>query len=341
MSNPAKAIAKQFKDRSPTTLLTLGIIVSFLDFMALYLAAARDGVLHIDGGIGLLQNYGLFSTLLGNAISLYVAKKFYEGVCQIESSKAVANIAPIKAPLSTLGDMIGIRQKYRLKIYPLIVAGLFYWVSNVAFHVLGNPEVRWGHKVFDSLDHPLTFVASRIHNLYTFLFIMPVVVYVLICSTIQLTRAIAAASREGALKYDLLNPDRRGGYGFVDKVTIAFNLTVGLIYIQFSLHVLTFARIATEHVIGCVILMLLLIGGNRMFLGQIYATIRTLRIKSLNTIKDKVYKDDTLSFEILKYCYERRIRTSSIVNFAVKSVAFLTPAIVKYWPDITRVLGRV
>ena len=40
---------------------------------------------------------------------------------------------------------------------------------------------------------------------------------------------------------------------------------------------------------------------------QIAQGIKTLRFESLDRVKDKVYKNDQLSFEILKYCYERRI----------------------------------
>jgi len=337
--NPARAFAKQFVCRSATTLLAFGIAISLVDFAALYLAAVREGVLHVPAGIGLLNNYGLFSTLLGNAISLYVAKKYYDAVCAIESSKAIIATAPIKAPLTTLGEMIKMQQKYQFKIYPLVTLGALYWASNVAFHIFGNPEVKWGHKVFDSLDHPLTFSANRIHSFYTFVIIMPLVGYVLICSSIQLRRAIAIASEKGALAYDLLNPDQRGGFGFVDRVHVAFNAVIAFIYIQFTMHIGTFERMNSEHVIGFIILTVLLIGGNRMFLGDIYAKIKGLRLESLNRMKDKVYEDDKLSFEILKYCYERRISASSIVNFVIKASALIT-GIVKLWPDIARIFSR-
>lgn len=339
MMNPARALANEFLRRSPTILLAFGVAVSLIDFAALYLAAAREGVLHVSEGIGLLNNYGLFSTILGNAISLFVAKKYYEGVCAIESSKAVVNTAPIRASLATLGDMIKMRGKYKLRIYPLVTLGALYWASNVAFHVLGNPVVRWGHKVFDSPDHPLTFFASRIHNFYTFVVIMPLVGYVLICSSIQLRRAIGIAAEKHSLVYDLLNPDQRGGFGFVDKVHVTFNVILALIYLQFTMHIGTFERMNSEHVIGYIILTTLLIGGNRMFLGDIYTKIKRLRLESLNRMKDKVYHDDKLSFEILKYCYERRISAASIVNFVIKAGALIA-SIVKLWPDLARVFSR-
>ena len=340
MWNPARALAEQFVRRSPTTLLVFGVAVSLVDLAALYAAAAREGVLHVSEGIGLLNNYGLFSTILGNAISLYVAKKYYEGVCSIETSQALVNTASIKPSLTTLADMIKMQRKYQLMIYPLVGLGSLIWASNFAYQVFGDPVVRWGHRVFDSPDHPLTFSASRAHNFYTFLVIMPLVGYVVTCSSIQLRRAIATAWSKGKLKYDLLNPDQRGGFGFVDRAHIAFNVVLALIYIQITMHIETFARMNTEHVIGYIVLTVLLVGGNRIFLGDINTKIKTLKLESLNKVKDKVYEDDNLSFEILKYCYERGISASSIVNFAVKAGAILVPGIVKFWPVISKAFIR-
>src|SRR6266566_2355358 len=113
MLNPARALAKQFVRRSPTTLLGIGIALSLVDFLAIYAAAARDGVLHISQGIGLLNHYGLLSTVIGNAISLYAAKKYYDGVFSIRTSKAVTNNAVIEKSLEDLTPMIEMHGKYQ------------------------------------------------------------------------------------------------------------------------------------------------------------------------------------------------------------------------------------
>jgi hypothetical protein len=336
MVNPARGLAEQFVRRSPTTLLAAGIALSLVDFLALYAAAAKEGVLHVSQGIGLLNNYGLFSTIIGNTVFLYAAKKYYDSVCSIRTSNAVANTALIEKSLSRLTAMIKMHRKHQFLLYLLVTIGALFWLSNVGFHVIGNPEVRWGHKVFDSLDHPLTFLASRLHNLYTWLIVMPLVGHVVIYSSIQLRQAITIASRDGALTYDLLNPDKRGGFVFVDKAAIAFNVVVALVYIQVTMHVETFAKMNTEHLIAYIALTALLVETNRMFLGSIYGTIKTLRLESLNEVKNKVYMNDKMSFEILKYCYERRISASSILNFMINPGAIIVSGIVKIWPVIVK-----
>ena len=340
MANPVRTIAEQFVRRNPMTLLGFGVVVTLVDFGLLFLAADREGVLYINQGVGLLNNYGLFSTLVGNAVFPYLAKKYYDGVCSIKESKAVVDMMPVGESLSTLTDITKVEREYRFSIYLLLVIGALFWLANVSFHVIGNPQVKWGHNVFDTTDHPLTFWASRLHNLYTWLVILPFLAHVIIFSSIQLWRAMARASRAQVLVYDLLNPDRRGGFGFVDSAAVAFNVVVALVYLQVILHVGTF-KMNPEHIIIIVLLALVAVFINRMFMGGIYATIKKLRVEALNKVKDKVYKDDKMSFEILKYCYEQRMNVSAIVNFAINPGAVVVSGVVKLWPVISKTFSGV
>lgn len=341
MVNLVRVFAGQFVRRSPMTLLAFGVAASLTDFGLLYMAAAEEGVLRVDQGVGLLNNYGLLSTVVGNAVFFYLAKKYYDGVCAIRSSKAVVNTPSVEESLSTLGDMVRLEKEYQLSIYLLIIIGALFWLANVSFHLAGDPVAKWGHKVFDSTDHPLTFAASRLHNLYTWLVVLPFLTHVLVYSSAQLWRAIAKASREGVLTYDLLNPDLRGGFAFVDKAAIAFNVIVALAYVLVVLHVGTF-KTNPEHIIIIVLVTLAAIFINRMFFGSIYATIKKLRLDALNKVKEDVLKNDKLSFEVLKYCYERRVSVSAIVNFAINPGAIVVSSIIKlwqHWPDIAKALS--
>jgi len=327
MVNPARALAEQFVRRSPTTLLVLGVTISAIDFTALYAASAKEGVLHISQGVGLLNNYGLLSTIVGNPVLVYLAKKYYESVCSIRTSKAIVNREPIGKSLALLTDMIKLRQRYRFLIYLFMTMGGLFWLSNVGIHIAGNPEIRWGQKVFDSLDHPLTFFFSRFHNFYTWLVIMPFVGYVVTCSSLQLKRTIAIASRGGALTYDLLNPDRRGGFAFLRKAQFSFSVITGLLYIQILLNSFTFQKVGLERVITYIILTILVICINAGVFADIYAVAKKLRFESLDKIKENVYKNDKLSFEILKYCYERRINWYLVLGILIQAAGIIVTGI--------------
>ena len=340
MRNPVKVLAKEFLERPPATLLGLGIAISVLDALILYGAANKEGVLHVDQGVGLLKNYGLFSTIVGNAISFYAARKYYDSVCSIKTSKAITKSKFLGSSLAKLAEIIQLDGRSAFLFYGLVTLGAVCWLSNLGTHLFGNPEIRWGHKVFDSTDHPFSFLASRTHNFYTWLIVMPFVGQVIFFASFQLKKAMRVAISNGAASYDLLNPDQRGGFGFVDRTNIVFNVIVALIYIQITLHIETFSTLNTEHVIGYIVLTLFLIGINRMFLGGIYASIKDLRLEALDKMKEKAYKDDKQSFEILKYCYERRISTSSIVNFLINPGAIVISGAIKLWPMIVKVFNR-
>lgn len=329
MRNPVKALAEQFVRRSPTTLLGFGVVISFIDFSFLYVAAAKEGVLHINGGIGLLNNYALFSTIFGNAIFFYVARKYYDSVCSMRASNAVVKTAPIDEALSNLTSMIRMHEYYPVLVYLIMIIGAIVWLLNVKSHVLDNPEIVWAHKVFDSTDHPLSFVATRLHGLYMALIVMPFLIHVMIFTSVQLRRALVTAWYEGALKFDLLNPDQRGGFRFVDHANILLNVVAALVYLQITLHIQTFEIMRPEYVIGYLALTVFLIVLNRMFLGDIYVKIKALKIEALNDLKKSVYNDHELSFEILKYCYERRVSALTILSAAIKVGAIVIPNVLK------------
>jgi hypothetical protein len=324
-----QAIAEQFERRSSTTLLVFGIVVSFIDFSLLYVAAAKEDVLRVSGGIGLLNNYGLFSTILGNAIFFYVARKYYDAVCSMRASNAIVKPAPVDEALSSLRSMIRMHGNYHLWVYLIMIVGAIVWLLNVKAHILGNPEIKWAHRVFDSKDHPLSFIATRLHGLYMALIVMPFLGHVMISTSVQLRRALATAWYEGALTYDLLNPDQRGGFRFVDHANILSNIVAALLYLQITLHIRTFEIMNPEYIIGYVALTILLILMNRMFLGDIYAKIKVLRLESLNNLKRSVFNDDKLSFEILKYCYERRVSPFTIASAAIKTGAIVIPTVLR------------
>lgn len=323
--------ARQFTRCEPTTLLAIGVALSLFDFATLYLAASAESVLRIPKGVGLLQNLGLFSTLFGNAVSLYVARKYYDTAFSIRRSKAVIGSSGpgLERVLTVLADMVTMRGRYQFLLYGFVAIGITAWLSNVSGHIFDVPQVRWGHKVFDSTNHPLTFVASRLHNIYTWILIAPFLGHVVVFTSIQLKRAIAIASASSALSYDILNPDHRGGFGFVDKANVIFNVLTAMAYVEVTMHIETFARMHAEHVVAYVFLTVTLILVNHMFLGSIYATVRALRIESLNRLKESAYGQNRLSFDILKYCYERRLSAASLLSAAIKAAAIVLPAAIK------------
>lgn len=324
MVSPVRVVLNQFLCRSPMILLAVGSLVSGLDFLFLYVAAAKESVLHIPGGVGLLDNLGLLSTVIGNAFSLYVVRKYYDYVSAIRDSKAVVNPRVIEPALSRLKAMIRMHRRAVLVIIILVALGAFFWTSNLMSHY-ADPQIRWGQKLFfDTRDHRLSFVASRLHNLITWVFIGPFVLHVMIVTTFQLRRMIAAACRRKALKYDLLNPDQRGGFGFVENAHIAFNVVVALIYVIVTMHIVTFERMNPDHFALYLFLTLALVGTNWVFLGNIYEQIKALRFDSLNEFKGRFFANK-LDFEVLKYCMEQKVSAFSVETIAIKGAGLIIP----------------
>ena len=337
MRSPVRPAVDQFLRTAPLVLLLAGIGLALLDFAILYIAAEHEHVLRIPKGIGLLQDYGLISTVAGDAILIYLARRYYDAACSIRSSKALTDPSAIDEPLATLTSMIRMEGNYGFVMIALVTVGALFWMSNLAIHLFGDPVAHWHHKVFDSKDHLFSFFASRFHNIYTYVLVYPFTLHVLFFVSRQFRRMFSSAIRNRELRFDLLNPDHRGGFSFVYKSHAMFNLLVAILYVQLAMHVETFEHMNIEHYFTLAFATLLLIFGNRIFLGDVFGRINGLRVDALNERKDKAYDNDVLSFEILKYCYQRRVNRYSLMNIATKAVAIGVSVGPKVYPLVSKV----
>jgi hypothetical protein len=334
MLTPLKALAGAFVQSTPMTVLAAGIFITALQFVTFFGAARLEGVLLIKGGVGFLNNYGLFSTLIGNAVLPYLARAYYEYVSELAESKAIKDAEAVHDDLTRLRAMVLLQGRFRFVLYGLIFIGLVFWIANTSIHLLGNVQAHWGHKVFDSVDHPIDFYLNRLNNIYAWMIVLPFCGHMMIFCTFQLVRMITAAADHNAVAYDLLNPDRFGGFISVERAHVVLNFVIAIVYVQITLHIETFVRMNVEHALAYAAATIMLLFGNTIFLGGIYQQINKLRLNALNEQKERVYNSDPLSLEILKFYYEHRRARFSIVNFATKVVAIAVPAFVKAAPAL-------
>lgn len=319
MVDPLKGLARGYIRRSPQTWLIVTALIAVLQGLLFLYAGMRDGVLLIPGGIGLLQNYGLWANLAGNVAFAYFARKYYAEVVSISSADVIEKTDGIRSEISKLTSMACAEGRYRYLLYIFSFIGLSFWLSNTSLHVFGFSEIHWGHQVFDSPAHPWSFVLNRINNFYTWVVLLPVCGHVFITSSIGLHRTFQAAVADGVAQYDILNPDKSGGYLFVENARLYFNIVLAVLYLDVSMHTGTFRVIHFDHMVSYAAATLLLLFGNVMVFRRISEGIGTLKNTAANSRKQKAYANDPLSFEILKYLYELR-SPRVFVNFLVKAV---------------------
>jgi hypothetical protein len=332
MRDPLRLLAVRFLRSSSVALLALGFSVSLLQFVTFYAAAEHEGVLLIRGGVGFLNNFGLLATLAGNAVLFHLARLYYEHVSAFAESGAIKCAAVVEKGLSKMKEMVLLRGRFVFVAHGLALVGLIFWTANVGFHIFGDVQAHWGYKVFDSIDHPFGFYLNRLNNFYTWLIVLPICGQVMIFCTFQLVQTITAATDHDALKYDLLNPDGCGGFSSIQRAHVVLNVVIAIIYVQVTLHTETFARMNLDHILAYVVATLFLLFGNTIFLGGIRGRISKLKMKALNEQKDRVYRNDPLSLDVLRFFYEHQKDRFSFATFATKAIAVVVPAFVKAIP---------
>lgn len=337
MSNPVKVVLREFLKRDPQTVLFVTAIIAAADALLLFLAAKHDGVLLIDGGVGLLSNFGLFSTLAGNAIIPYLVKKYYDESHSIFDSKSIKNCGEVSIEFSRTQSMIGTNKSHKTVLYWCIFAGVAGWVSNVSFHVFGNAVDHWGVYVFDSTDHMASFIANRINNLYTWAILLPICGHTVIFTTISISKTMTKAIKTGEIKYDLLNSDRYGGFLFTERANLILNIIGSIVFIQVAAHTGTF-KLNPEHIISFIVSAVLLLFGNSLFFWPMFHEIKKLKNQAIDDFKMKTYEGSAISLEILRYYDSFESNKFSIMNLSSRSIALIASVAVKSTPAFVSVV---
>jgi hypothetical protein len=338
MGRSLKFIANEFLQRDPLVLLFVSVAISLMAGAILYFAAKSEGVLHINGGVGFLQNYGLLATLIGNAMLPYLARTYCDQVREISRSTVTTHGTAIHKEMRVLTCMLRLEGKYIYILYLLFMIGAMFWISNVSFHFFGYSKAHWGN-VFDSLQHLRSFSVNRLNNVYSWIIIFPFCGYVVLLSSIQLVRAISKAAKDDSIRYDLLNPDNSGGFAAVGRAHLTFNFLLAITYLQIVLYTTTFKTTNIEHIVAYFGLTLVFIFGNSIFMADANRQIKRLRIEALNVCKERAYSGDNLQFQILKYALEIKPKIFSLIDFATKAVVIAISFAIKFGPSLLSSYG--
>lgn len=338
MRNPHKLFLNEFLNRSAGILLAVSLSISLLEFIVLYFAAKSEGVLVIENGVGLLRNYAVFSALFGDAFLLFIIKKYSDVYLSIEKIKTIPKSDIIFSEFENYRKMIRLDTRHKFALYMFIFVGISAWISNVTFHVLGQAETHWGSLVFDSTDHRISFILNRVNNFYSWVIILPLCVYIALIASTQLYTTLNAILKNASAKYDLLNPDRCGGFSFVGTAHVFYNFAVAIVYVQITIHIDTFEGANIEHILSYIFVTIIFIFGNSFFIAKLYKDIENLKFVCLEQYKEQIYGNNELSFHIYKY-YHESFSTGAYTRKAISIINY-TKAITVILPLAVRIMDK-
>jgi len=331
MADPARAIARAFVRGEPLTWLLVASTISIIQVITFVATARAETVLSIDGGVGLLQNYGLGGNMVANAVLPYLARLYYANVMKAASAVSGGHEQDLEPEITTIRDATTGERNYVGTVYLFAFVGLAAWLTNVTFHVLGLAPQHWGHKVFDSPDHPLLFLLNRLNNLYTWVLITPLCAHVFLWPTLLLPRVFEAAIARGFARFELLHWDRAGGFIAAENAKTIFNVALAVIYLEVTLHTGTFRVAHLDHILVVASATAALLFGNLWAFNRLNKQLALLREREMETRRRRVYEDDSLSFQILKFAQEAR-PPRLVTTVALKAIPIASSFVLKVAP---------
>lgn len=335
-------ISKYFLQIKAEYLLVINVLIAFVEFIMMYLAAKKENVLFIDGGIGFLNNYGVMSVILGDALLIYMAKKHVDLLSSINKHSKCIDVKTYLSEKNKYYSILRLETFNGLWLVLFMFIGVGYSVSNISHHVFGTEGQHWNTIVYDSMHHHvLSFLANKICMIYSWILILPFSFYIIIESIFHLNRLLNAILKENIFKYELIHPDKNGGFSYVSRINFYCNMAISILYIQVTMHLITFAIPNSTYYLAYVTITILFLFGNTIFFGSFYKKVEELRLKSLNRYKEDINKNDRFSFEVYKFYHESFIQKTNLGNSdtlikLTKLVSILIPVIIKLSGKLTQ-----
>lgn len=335
MHRIAKYLANRFVESTPERILAAGVAIACIFGAAIFIAAWYENVIFIEEGIGFAENYGWFAALLGDAVLLFLAKKYFDVVQNSYQSLPFEAVRVESDQKSRIHAIAGLDDGKNRAFYFMAFIGFCFVVSNVSLQLLGETEKHWRGDVFDSPLHPATSVLNKLFLLYSWGVLVPFCAYISIFTSLYISHLAKIISETKDIKYDLLNPDRAGGFSEILAPRIYLNIGASILYLQITLYTIVFQGANIEHYVGYFFVTLLLIFGNFFIFWKIDQAVEMKRIEAISATKEDAYKGDALKLDIFKYYMETfgkrtlQMRLTRII-VSVKSVAIIIPPIIKF-----------
>ena len=128
------------------------------------------------------------ANLVANAILPCLVKIYHHKVMKIFEAGTVERQKNVVKEFNKQVSILLLKGRYISIYYIYLTFALIGWGYNLGHHVFSDPAVHWGSEVFDSVDHPVSFIANRWHGFYTLFIIFPLLLHSFIFSTMTLKK---------------------------------------------------------------------------------------------------------------------------------------------------------
>jgi hypothetical protein len=239
-----------------------------LPVLVLFILSWREKTLVLPGdGVGLLEHVGFLSFFTIHICVVILLRRTIGKCAKVLDGLATSIDYTHPQAESTVTALCQALQRVRKrsmgrKISPLQAVAIFIGLLFVGanFYNTTRPLAYYHHDVWDSLSHPVGYIAAKFYLLFAWGLVLPTVLSGLLyysCFISRLYSVIRNSGDGGTLRISLLYPDGAGGQGFVHEAAVAI-LCNGLPLFLFTISLALLFGAISSNVLGTAGLLLLL-----------------------------------------------------------------------------------
>jgi hypothetical protein len=229
--------------RMRTPLIAGGVLFT-IEAAALLLSGQLEGTFYRKGGVGVLQTSNwlvaagdwalivlifLLTKLLWEIPSRFPAEENETSRSRLADKKAeIQNQILLSVPLRSNGMLL-----------MLSGAGFLFFLYN--YVRMSRPDMNFPFDMFDTIKHPIGFVAVRFILSISWILLLPYLAYVSLITLISFRELLLDARKPGdfKLRYNFSHPDRHGGFIFLSRINVYFVLCLLVLLLELLTEILT------------------------------------------------------------------------------------------------------
>ena len=242
---------------------------------------------------GLLRHYGAWCMFVTSPILLiaqgFLLAKFSIVAESIESYLTTQQTpAPLRKMVDSYVESISLRGRSSVFFFLLMLFGLLFFAANIQNTF--NPYQSYGNDVFDSRQHSLGFVLTRLYLLLLWSMLYPLAIYISSQVFLAATAIARYACKNGILRINFFAADNCGGLSVFGALNIGVMATYACFAVVYLGIWLTEGSVKTV-VIGAVLTIIGFFVQYRMGIYYLRDELTRERNKLLVSINERLYNE--------------------------------------------------
>jgi hypothetical protein len=263
------------------------------------------------GGKGFLNHYGVWAILIADPLALFATaiawRQFVLAMAELPLDTHPVQIESAQRIISPYIRFIKLRGRGIFLYALMVLVGMLGWLNNI--YQTTDPVRFFGHKVFDSTEYILGFVANKFVLFVSWVLIYPACGFVTLTICISTFLILQRLKSKGLIIPSVFHPDGCYGFSALGKLNVCLMIPFLIAFLVLFSILVTHARVYTSIVVPLVFLTTIFLAASVMTIYPVASQAKEMenivysKLRSQSKYLSSLDLSSALSFGNERLCF--------------------------------------